>query len=96
MFSVMLAFLNHVRNLCIFDTALILLLLLQTKLHGVLPVDRAAFAPLQQHALHWSNKLKQSFAVCHNLNMAGKSLVAGADMERNLFKAVEAHFVVRA
>ncbi len=68
--------------------------MLQAHLHGVLPVHRAAFTSLQQSALRWSNRLKQACAVCHSLNMVSKSVVAGVDMERALFKAVEAHFLV--
>ena len=70
--------------------------MLQAHLHGVLPVHRAAFTSLQQSALRWSNRLKQACAVCHSLNMVSKSVVAGVDMERALFKAVEAHFLVLA
>ncbi len=68
--------------------------MLQAHLHGVLPVHQAAFTSLQQSALRWSNRLKQACAVCHSLNMVSKSVVAGLDMERALFKAVEAHFLV--
>ena len=68
--------------------------LLQANLHGVLPVHKAAFGPLQQSALRWSNRLKQMFAVCHSLNMVSKSVAAGTSMERSLFKAVEACFLV--
>lgn len=67
---------------------------MQAVLHGVLPVHKATFGALQQSALRWSNRLKQSFAVCHSLNMVSKSVVAGADTERFLFKAVEARFQV--
>ena len=67
---------------------------LQAYLHGVLPVQKACFTSLQQNALRWSNRLTQAFAVCHSLNMVSKSDVAGVDMERTLFKAVEARFLV--
>ncbi|KAL0053519.1 hypothetical protein WJX82_006960 [Trebouxia sp. C0006] len=63
-------------------------------LHGVLPLHQAAFTSLQQSALRWSNRLKQAWAVCHSLNMVSKSVVAGVDMERALFKAVEARFLI--
>jgi hypothetical protein len=69
--------------------------MLQAHLHGVLPVHQAAFTSLQQSGLRWSNRLKQACAVCHSLNMVNKSVVAGVDMERALFKAVEARFLVR-
>ena len=68
----------------------------QAHLHGVLPVHDAAFTSLQQNALRWSNLLRQSFAVCHSLNLVSKSVVAGDDMERTLFTAVEARFLVIA
>ncbi|DBA94899.1 TPA: hypothetical protein ACH3X1_002432 [Trebouxia sp. C0004] len=64
-------------------------------LHGVLPVHEAAFDSLQQSGLRWGNRLKQMFAACHSLNMVSRSAVAGADVERSLFKAVEASFLDR-
>lgn len=67
---------------------------LQANLHGVLPVRKATFGSLQQSGLQWGNRLKQMFAACHSLNMVTRSAVAGADMERSLFKAVEASFLV--
>ena len=67
---------------------------LQANLHGVLPVHQGSFASLQQNALRWSNRLKQACAVCHSLSMVGKTSVAGLDVERALFKAVEARFLV--
>ena len=67
---------------------------LQANLHGVLPVYHGSFASLQQNALRWSNRLKQACAVCHSLSMVGKGSVAGLDVERALFKAVEARFLV--
>ncbi len=60
----------------------------------MLPVHKGAFQSLQQNALRWSNRLKQACAVCHSLNMVSKSVVAGTDMERTLFKLVEARFLV--
>lgn len=59
-----------------------------------MPVHQGSFASLQHNALRWSNRLKQAFAVCHSLNMLGKGSVAGLDVERVLFKAVEARFLV--
>ena len=69
-------------------------LLVQAHLHGVLPVYKACITSLQQNASRWSNRLRQAFAVCHSLNMVTKVAVAGVDMERTLFKAVEARFLV--
>lgn len=57
-------------------------------------MDKGNFQSLQQNALHWSNRLKQAFAVCNSLNMVSKTAVAGVDMERSLFKLVEARFLV--
>lgn len=70
--------------------------LLQANLHGVLPVHKASFAALQQNALRWSNRLKQAFAVCHSLHLVNKHTVAGVDVERMLFKTVEARFLVNS
>ena len=67
----------------------------QAELHGVLPVQSGEFQAMQKHALRWPNRLKQAVAVCNSLNLVGKHTVAGADMERTLFKAVEARFLVR-
>ena len=66
----------------------------QADLHTVLPVNEAAFGPPGTTALQWGNRLRQMFAVCHTLNMVSRSVVAGADLERKLFKAVEASFLV--
>jgi hypothetical protein len=71
------------------------LLVVQAELHGVLPIQQAAFGPLQSHASRWTNQLRQAFAACHSLSMVSKSVVAGDDMERTLFKAVEARFLVK-
>ena len=67
---------------------------LQAGLHGVVPVHNAQFEPLQQSAHRWSNRLKQGVAVCNSLVAINKSTVVGADMERSMFKAVEARFLV--
>ena len=49
---------------------------------------------MQQNALRWSNRLKQACATCNSLNMVSKTAVAGVDVERTLFKLVEARFLV--
>jgi len=59
-----------------------------------MPVEKGSFHSLQQNALHWSNVLKQACATCNSLNMVSKTAVAGVDMERTLFKLVEARFLV--
>ena len=61
-----------------------------------MPVLNGTFEPLQKTALRWSNRLKQAVAVCNSLVMINKSTVVGADMERSMFKAVEARFLVSA
>lgn len=60
----------------------------------MLPVKKSCFQPLQQTAVSWSNTLKQAAAVCNSLIMVNKRTVAGVDVERSLYKAVEARFVV--
>ena len=67
---------------------------MQAELHGVMPVHKGEFELLQKSALHWSNRLKQAVAVCNSLNMINKNTVGGNDMERAMFKAVEARFLV--
>ena len=67
---------------------------MQAELHGVLPVHDGEFEPLQKSALRWGNRLKEAVAVCNSLNMVNKHLVVGVDMERTMFKAVEARFLV--
>ena len=62
----------------------------------MLPVHQGKFASLQQNSLRWSNRLKQACAVCNSLSMVGRGSVAGLDVERALFKAVEARFLVSA
>ena len=66
----------------------------QAELKGVVPVQQGEFQSLQQTALRWPNRLKQAMAVCNGLTMVGKHTVVGVDMERNMFKAVEARFLV--
>ncbi|KAL0023496.1 hypothetical protein WJX79_002152 [Trebouxia sp. C0005] len=63
-------------------------------LHGVLPVQEGQFESLQQNALRWNNRLRQALAVCNGLSWINKTLV-GVDMERSMFKAVEARFLDR-
>lgn len=67
---------------------------LQASLHGVVPVQQGSFGTLQHSALRWSNRLRQACAVCHSLSMVNKASVAGLDVEWDLFKAVEARFLV--
>lgn len=69
-------------------------MLMQAELQGVLPVQQGMFQGMQQTALRWPNRLKQAAAVCNGLTMVGKHTVVGLDMERTMFKAVEARFLV--
>ena len=64
----------------------------QAGLHGVVPVTRGCFEPLQENAFMPSNRLKQAFAVCNGLTMFNKSTVVGDDLGHRLFKLVEARF----
>ena len=73
---------------------LLLLTLQQAEFHGVVPVSNGHFGPLQKQPFPWSARLKQAVAVCHGLTLITKLLVVGEDMERRLFKSVEARFVV--
>ncbi|DBA94074.1 TPA: hypothetical protein ACH3X1_001722 [Trebouxia sp. C0004] len=66
-----------------------------TQLAGVLPVHKREFQAIQQSALRWSNRLKQAVAVCNSLTMVNRNTVVGEDMERRMFKAVEARFLDR-
>ncbi len=59
----------------------------------MLPVHKGQFESLQQNALRWNNRLRQALAVCNGLSWINKTLV-GVDMERSMFKAVEARFLV--
>ena len=60
----------------------------------MLPTQQGSFGTLQHSALRWSNRLRQACAVCHGLSMVSKGSVAGLDVERDLFKVVEARFLV--
>ncbi len=68
---------------------------MQAALHGVLPVQHHSFGVLQTSSVQWSNRLRQALAVCNGLTFVNKTTVVGLDMERKLFKAVEAQFLVR-
>ena len=61
----------------------------------MLPVSNGAFEPLQRSPLNWSNRLRQASAVCNGLTMINKSTIAGDTLERSLFRAVEASFLVQ-
>ena len=61
----------------------------------MMPANAGRFEGLQQTALRWSNRLRQAAAVCHGLMLVNKTLLVGDDLERDLFRLVEARFVVR-
>ena len=69
-------------------------LFIQADLHGVVQVKQQAFEALQQRSAQWSNRLIQAAAVCNGLTMVNKTTVVGDEMERSLFKSVEARFLV--
>ena len=68
--------------------------LLQAALHGILPVQNHRFGHMLTSSAQWSSKLRQAVAVCNGLTFINRTTVVGLDMERKLFKAVEAHFLV--
>ena len=68
---------------------------LQAELHGIVPVADGQFQVLQQTAVNWSNRLKQALASCHGLTVVNRTTVVGDEVERSLFKAVEARYRVR-
>ena len=69
-------------------------MLTQAELHGVIPASQGRFEGLQHTGLRWSNRLRQAAAVCNSLTMITKSVIVGEDMEKVLFKNVEARFLV--
>lgn len=68
---------------------------LQEGFYGMLPVTRLAVGPLQKFGIHWSRNLRFAAAVCNGLVMKGKTGCIGDALEKSLFQAVEAQFVVR-
>ena len=69
--------------------------LLQANLHGMVEVHRGNFKPLQSNAAYWSSHLKQAVAVCNGLTWVSKTMIVGDDLDRKLFKMIEAHFAVK-
>lgn len=70
------------------------LVLLQPKLHGMLPVEDGEFQKLQKEAVAWPKMLKKAVAVCNALTLIKKNEVVGDLAERMAFKCVEARFQV--
>ena len=70
-------------------------LTMQEGFFGMLPIRRAKFeGELQKYGMGWSKSLKIAGAVCNGLVMKGKTSVIGDALEKQLFKAVEAQYVV--
>ena len=61
----------------------------------MLPVRDGGFEAIQQNAMRWSNRLRYALAVCNGLTYINKTVV-GVDVEKAMFKAVEARFLVRS
>ncbi len=62
----------------------------------MVPVTAGAFAPLQQGAVQWPDRLRQAAAVCNALTYLDRGTIVGDAAEKAIFKAVEAHFLVTA
>ncbi len=60
----------------------------------MLPVNKAQFGTLQKFGMGWSRNLKYAGAACNGLVMQGKTFVVGDALEKQLFRAVEAQYVV--
>ena len=69
-------------------------LVMQEGFFGMLPVSKAKFGSLQKFGMGWSRKLKFAGATCNGLVMKGKTSVVGDALEKQLFRAVEAQYVV--
>lgn len=60
----------------------------------MLPVRKAQFGTLQKFGMGWTRNLKFAGAVCNGLVMKSKTAVIGDVLEKQLFHAVEAQYVV--
>jgi len=70
------------------------MMVLQEGFFGMLPVSKAKFGTLQKFGMGWSRNLKYAGATCNGLVMKGKNCVIGDALEKQLFHAVEAQYVV--
>ncbi len=70
------------------------MMLLQEGFFGMLPVSKANFGTMQKFGMGWSRNLKYAGATCNGLVMKGKNSVIGDALEKQLFRAVEAQYVV--
>ena len=60
----------------------------------MLPITKAEFGSLQKFGMGWSRNLKFAGAACNGLIMQGKNSLIGDALEKQLFRAVEAQYVV--
>ncbi len=67
---------------------------LQPEFQGMLPVEEGEFTTLQRSAFRWPDRLKQAAAVCNALSFVSRKQAVGDVCEREVFKAVEAQFLV--
>jgi len=67
---------------------------LQPEFQGMLPVEEGEFTTLQRSAFRWPDRLKQAAAVCNALSLVSRKQAVGDVCEREVFKAVEAQFLV--
>lgn len=82
----------HVFACCSYDTQSACML--QAELHGIVPVAEGQFQTLHQASVNWSNRLKQALASCHGLTLINRTSTVGDEVERSLFKSVEARYRV--
>ena len=60
----------------------------------MIPVHRGQFQLLQPSAWSWSRHLKQCVAVCNGIVLVKNTLLGGSSLEKSLFTAVGARFLV--
>ena len=60
----------------------------------MLPISRGKIGTLHKFGMGWSRNLKFVGAACNGLVMKGKNNVIGDALEKQLFHAVEAQYVV--
>ena len=57
-------------------------------------MEKEEFTTLQRSAFRWPDRLKQAAAVCNALSLVSRKQAVGDVCEREVFKAVEAQFLV--
>ena len=60
----------------------------------MLPINKGQIGTLQKFGMGWNRNLKFVGAACNGLVMKGKNSVIGDTLEKQLFHAVEAQYVV--